>query len=81
MVDKKRVIIVLESQEQGPSWDNLQNELAGLSVSDIHRSDESGLAVVTGNVPDEIDMHMLLTNLNGMSAIRNAEEDGWSFSQ
>ena len=81
MVDKKRVIIVLASQEHGPSWDNLQNELAGLSVSDIRRSDESGLAVVTGNVPDEIDMHMLLTTLNGMSAIRNAEEDGWSFSQ
>lgn len=82
MAHNKRLVIILASQEvDAAEWAKIEDDLSRLSIDTILRSDESGLPVVTGNVSSDVDMPVLLETLNGMSAIRNAEEDSWSFNQ
>lgn len=79
MADTKRLVLVLASDvDDAEGWKSLQNELTALSIHTFRRSNESGLDVVTGNVSAEVDVPALLETLNGMPAIRNAEEDSWS---
>ncbi len=78
----RRLIIVLASDEASPpSSDNVQTELVSLGIDNIRRTEGSGPVVVTGTVPAETDVSALLRTLNGMPAVRSAEEDSWKFSQ
>lgn len=81
-MENRRLIIVLASDEANQiSPDDVQTELVSLGIDNIRRSEDSGPVVVTGTVPAETDVPALLQTLNGMPAVRSAEEDSWTFSQ
>lgn len=82
MPENKRIIIVLADQESAePSWDQLRQHLEKMKLRNFTRSDQPGPTVVTCTIDANENIEALLENLNGMSAVRHAEQDSWSFSQ